>query len=142
MKDFRDWTPEMVEAYNAKVKGVNLPVEAQTLSEKGKTKGKQTKTEIEAGNMLKMEFPDSNIIPWGLTLRMGNNHKYTPDYLVQPVNGKMLLVEVKQRGKNGFRQYSYQRAKLAFNQCKVEYNLFKYRWMEKHNGEWEIHDYE
>lgn len=96
---------------------------------------KQTKAEMEYGRFLALEFPRAKIIPWGVTLRMANGHKYTPDYFVQDDN-MMMLVEVKQRGKNGFRQHSYQRAKLAYDQCKVEYPLFCYRWAEKHNGKW------
>jgi len=97
--------------------------------------GKQTKTEMEYGRMLSMEFPGCPVVPWGLILRMANGHKYTPDYLVM-LPDKYLLVEVKQRGKNGFRQNSYQRAKLAFDQCREEFKLFQFRWAEKHNREW------
>lgn len=104
-------------------------------------KGKQTKTEIEAGNMLKMEFQGCNVVPWGFRITMLNGHAYTPDYLVWPVGGRYMAVEVKQRGKNGFRQNSYQRAKLAFDQCKTEHPLIIWRWMEKHCGQWAIKDY-
>ena len=101
---------------------------------------KQTKTEMEYGRMLGYEFPGSKILPWGITLRMENGHKYTPDYLVM-LPDKYLLVEVKQRGKDGFRQNSYQRAKVAFDQCRVEFKLFRYRWAEKHCGMWAISDF-
>jgi hypothetical protein len=96
---------------------------------------KQTKCEMEYGRMLDMEFPNAKIRPWGITLRMENSHKYTPDFAVF-MPDFILLVEVKQRGKTGFRQHSYQRAKVAFDQCRVEFPNFKYRWCEKQNGVW------
>ncbi len=122
-------------------KPLNLPVESKTPASAGGSKGKQTKTEIEYGTRLSFEFQNCKIVPFGLTLRMANNHKYTPDFCVYPVDGKILLVEVKARGKDGFRQPSYQRAKLAFDQCRVEYSLFMYRWAEKCRGEWTVKDY-
>jgi hypothetical protein len=96
---------------------------------------KQTKAEREYSRVLEMEYPGATILPWGITFRMSNGHKYTPDFIVMH-DGWLMVVEVKQRGKNGFRQHSYQRAKLAYDQCKVEFPLFKYRWAEKHNGKW------
>ena len=101
---------------------------------------KQTKCEMEYGRMLAYEFPDAVIIPWGITLRMQNGHKYTPDYLVMDTD-LYWLIEVKQRGKNGFRQNSYQRARLAFDQCRAEFKLFRFRWAEKHCGTWDAKDF-
>ena len=103
---------------------------------KPKGKQKQTKAEMEYGHRLSLEFPGVPVIPWGLTIRMQNGHVYTPDFIV--LLPKILIVEVKQRGKNGFRQLSYQRAKLAYDQCKVEFTQFDYRWAEKHCGIWNI----
>lgn len=107
-------------------------------SKPAKAEGKtnQTKCEMEYGRMLAMEFKGCPVIPWGITLRMQNGHKYTPDFAVLLEN-TILLVEVKQRGKSGFRQNSYQRAKLAYDQCKAEFTHFGYRWAEKHNGVWD-----
>lgn len=120
-------------------KGISTPAPDQKKPVQVKS-GKQTKTEMEYGRMLSMEFPGCQIIPWGATLRMSNGHRYTPDFLVNGA-GWMLLVEVKQRGKNGFRQNSYQRAKLAFDQCRTEFCNFTWRWSEKHNGIWTEHKY-
>jgi hypothetical protein len=105
---------------------------------KGVKVAKQTKCEMEYGRMLAMEFPGAKIKPWGVTLWMENSHKYTPDFLVV-TPFFMLLIEVKQRGNNGFRQQSYQRAKVAYDQCRVEFDSFQYRWVEKHNGVWNEH---
>lgn len=120
----------------------SIPTQPQVKqnASQGKYGAKQTKCEIEYGRMLSMEFPSAEIIPWGVTLRMKNGHKYTPDYLVNG-DGWMMLVEVKQRGKNGFRQNSYQRAKVAFDQCRVEFYNFTWRWSEKHNGIWTENKY-
>lgn len=103
-------------------------------------RGKPNKTETEYGRMLAMEFPmltDKDIVFEGLTLRMSNGHAYTPDWVLKMPGGWILCVEVKSRGANGYRQPSYQRAKLAFDQCKVEYP-FRFRWAEKVKGVWEI----
>lgn len=103
-------------------------------------RGKPNKTEAEYGRMLAMEFPmltGKDIVFEGLTLRMSNGHAYTPDWVLKMPGGWILCVEVKARGANGYRQPSYQRAKLAFDQCKVEYP-FRFRWAEKVKGIWEV----
>jgi len=63
----------------------------------------------------------------GLTLRMANGHKYTPDYVVVTNDGVIELHEVKGSYKLG----SYGRAKLAFDQAKVEFPCFKFVWWTK-----------
>lgn len=131
---------EYMALLNRKMTPVVYSLDMPVKSPKMPQKAKQTKTEIEYGRMLHLEFPGADIKPWGATLRMANGHKYTPDYLVSG-QGWMLLVEVKQRGKNGFRQNSYQRAKVAFDQCRVEFPNFTYRWSEKHNGVWNEHKF-
>lgn len=100
-------------------------------------RGTPNKTEAEYGRMLAAEFPGCRITFEGITLRMSNGHRYTPDWVVQTHGGWMLLVEVKARGKNGYRHPSYQRARLAFDQCREEYDCFNYRWAEKSSGRWE-----
>ena len=118
------------------IKRDTLPAQGKENALQVKSGTKQTKCEMEYGRMLSMEFPGTAIIPWGVTLRMQNGHKYTPDYAVL-LPDHILLVEVKQRGKNGFRQNSYQRAKVAFDQCRVEFTQFRYGWAEKQNGIWD-----
>lgn len=99
---------------------------------------KQTKIETEYGRMLTLEFPDCTVEPFAITFRLQNGHKYTPDYVVKNKTGIKLIVEVKARGKgkNGFRQPSYQRSKVMFDQTRVEYPFWEYRFAEKHNGVW------
>jgi len=86
--------------------------------------------------MLQVEFPWCKVLFEGLSFKMANGHRYTPDYAVLGPNF-VLLVEVKARGKNGFRQASYGRARLAYDQCKTEFPCFMFRWVEKHKGLWD-----
>lgn len=97
-------------------------------------RGKPNKTETEYGNRIRYEF---GIEPKfeALTFRFDNGHSYTPDWVVQ-TGKEIICYEVKARGKNGFRLPSYQRAKLAFDQAKVEYPQFVWIWAEKYQGEW------
>ena len=98
------------------------------------------KTELEYKRILQFEFPKYQIIFQGLRIMLNNGHRYTPDWIVQIENG-ILCVEVKARGKNGFRQPSYQAAKLFFDQCRLDWHMFSYRWAEKHMGVWNVKDF-
>lgn len=95
------------------------------------------KTEGEYGRLLALEYPGACIRYEGLTLTMDNGHKYTPDWIVK-TTGLLLCVEVKARGKNGFRLPSYQRARLAYDQCRTEWGCFQFRWAEKSGGKWNV----
>lgn len=101
------------------------------------------KTETEYMTMLSYEFPKSKIVFEAWTFHMSNGHAYTPDIFVFHEDGTILIVEVKARGKgkNGFRQASYGRARLAFDQSLVEYSCFNYRWAERHDKQWNISNY-
>jgi len=118
-----------------------IPLQPQIIKQAQKA-SKMTKCEIECSRMLGYEFPNCDIVPWGITLRLSNSHKYTPDFVVKDKSGIRLLVECKQRGKNGFRQHSYQRAKVMFDLAKVEYPFWMWRWTEKHCGTWNTKDYQ
>ena len=103
-------------------------------------RSKMTKTEIEYGNMLEMQYHQKPQFE-AVTFHLLNGHAYTPDWQIKLPDGNLLLVEVKARGRNGFRQPSYQRAKVMFDQSKLDYPMFQWQWAEKHNGEWSISDY-
>ncbi|MFA6152928.1 MAG: hypothetical protein WC716_16520 [Chitinophagaceae bacterium] len=96
-----------------------------------KPKGKiPTKTE--------QEFNDRYLQGKGrfeaLTFRMSNGHKYTPDYFIWDGVNQFVY-----ETKGSYRLHTYQRAKLAFDQCKIEYPMFKFIWAEKQKtGEWKI----
>lgn len=95
------------------------------------------KTEAEYGKLLGLEFPGALIVFEGFSFRMSNGHRYTPDWVVCKED-LLLCVEVKARGKNGFRHPSYQRARLAFDQCKHDYPAIQWRWAEKFRGTWDF----
>lgn len=96
------------------------------------------KTEAEYGRMLALEYPGARVRYEGLTLHLDNSHAYTPDLCVTLLTGEMLMVEVKARGKNGYRQPSYQRAKVMFDQSRIEFPFWQWRWAEKQEGKWSI----
>ncbi len=108
---------------------------------KNDKRGKPNKTESEYASRLAFEFPGCAIRFEALTLILDNGHRYTPDWVVRQLNGQILLVEVKAKGKNGFRHPSYQRAKLAFDQSRLDYPLFQWRWAEKQEGKWHVADF-
>ena len=150
---FTDWTEEDARRHNERVRGsaalpppasepeprhATLPGKGDKASQ-GKGGGRQpNKTESEYRRLLELEFKGCEIVYEGLTFLMLNGHRYTPDWIVKTPAGWMLCVEVKARGKNGFRLPSYQRAKLAFDQARIEWNHFKWRFAEKHSGTWNI----
>jgi hypothetical protein len=147
---FTDWTEEDARRHNERVRGtaaltppvrqsaptqVTLPEKAVKASQ-GKCGSRQpNKTEQSAMTMLGYEFSGCKIVYEGITLRLDNSMKYTPDVNVHLPDGKILLVEVKNAG---FKHASYGRSKMAFSQCKLDYPQFEYRWMVKDKSEWTI----
>ena len=97
---------------------------------------KMTKVEATYGFMLNAEFPESVIKYEAIKLKMSNGHVYTPDWCVIMPDKNVLLVEVKDRSRNGFRQASYGRARLAYHQCQKEFKCFTFRWAERYKGQW------
>ena len=72
-----------------------------------------------------------------LTLKMDNGHRYTPDWVVVR-NGRIECHEVK----GSYRLHSHQRARLAFDQARVEYSFFVFVWAEQINKhEWKVEAY-
>lgn len=124
---------------------VKMPLEFQQAiaAAKGKPpkESRANKTELEYSRLLALEYPGHSITFNSLRLKCDNGHAYTPDWVVNLSDGLILLVEVKARGKNGFRHPSYQRAKVMYDQCRVEWPMFRYRWAEKQSGVWTITDY-
>ena len=123
--------------------GANLGTAADGKSayhERGTRHGKKpgpNATETEYGRHLQLEFPGCEGVFEGLTIHFLNGHKYRPDWIVKG-DGWILCVEVKHRGKDGYRLPSYQRAKLAYDQAKVEWSGFRWRWAEKTSTGWDI----
>lgn len=104
--------------------------------------GKQpNKTESAYGRRLEMEYPGSRVRYEAITFTLDNGHRYTPDWIVFHPDGKILCVEVKAKGKNGFRHPSYQRARCMFDQCRVELPMFAWRWADRCGANWDVADY-
>ena len=68
----------------------------------------------------------------GLTFRMGNGHRYTPDWLVVTKGGGIECHEVKGR----YRLRSHQRARLAFDQARVEFGWVVWVWAVRTGRRW------
>lgn len=65
-----------------------------------------------------------------LTFRMANGHRYTPDWVVFTATGKIECHEVK----GGYALGSEQRARLAFDQARVEFPWIVWVWAKKSEG--------
>lgn len=61
-----------------------------------------------------------------LTFRMSNGHRYTPDWVVFEHGAPVECHEVK----GGYKLVSYQRARLAFDQCAREFPGIDWIWGE------------
>lgn len=132
------------------LKSATVPERVPTLAEIGASHGlkpkndkhgKPNKTESEYATRLAFEFPGRSIEFEAVTLHLPNGHAYTPDWVVKLPDGQILCVEVKARGKNGFRHPSYQRAKVMFDQSRLDWPMFKWRWAEKQSGMWAVEDF-
>lgn len=71
----------------------------------------------------------------GLTFRMANGHKYTPDWIVVTTGGRIECHEVK----GGYALGSEQRAKLAFDQARIEFPWLAWVWARRDTGgQWTV----
>lgn len=104
-------------------------------------RSRANKTENEYRYRLELEFVDCRAIFEGLKIMLDNGHRYSPDWVVKLKDGTLLCVEVKSRGSNGFRQPSYHAARLNFDQCRIDWPMFHWRWAEKYKGQWIVNDY-
>ena len=78
--------------------------------------------------------PDVTAVRYeGLTFRMENGHRYTPDWVVVTGSGRIECHEVKGR----YALQSQQRARLAFDQARVEFPWFKWIWATRAKHGWE-----
>jgi hypothetical protein len=72
---------------------------------------------LNAGELMTVKYE-------GVSLKMINGHRYTPDWVCWTATGQMECHEVK----GAYRLHSHQRAKLAFDQCRVEFPQIKFVW--------------
>ena len=68
----------------------------------------------------------------GLTVRMANGHRYTPDWVVVTASGRLECHEVK----GGYALHSHQRARLAFDQARIEFPWIVWVWAVKTKNGW------
>lgn len=67
-----------------------------------------------------------------LTFRMANGHKYTPDFVVFECGKPVECHEVK----GNYRLHTYQRSRIAYDQCTQEFPGLKWVWAEKRKDGW------
>jgi hypothetical protein len=70
----------------------------------------------------------------GITFRMANGHRYTPDWIVVTAAGRVECHEVK----GGYALHSQQRARLAFDQARVEFPCFVWVWAVRNGRAWVV----
>jgi hypothetical protein len=70
----------------------------------------------------------------GLTFRMANGHRYTPDWVVF-LDGRPVACH---ECKGGYALHSQQRARLAFDQVRVEFPWLKWIWAVKTSDGWKV----
>jgi len=68
-----------------------------------------------------------------LSFKMANGHRYTPDWITTDLAGNITCHEVK----GSYRLGSYQRARLAFDQTRIEWPAITWIWAERQkDGTW------
>jgi len=105
---------------------------------KAKKKKQPNKTEREYMHRVALEYPGAKVRYEPITLHLDNGHAYTPDIGVFMLTGEILLIEVKGVGKNGFKHPSYQRARCMFDQSRIEFPFWKWRWAERRGTTWTV----
>ena len=86
----------------------------------------------------KQKYLDDSAMYEGVTLHLKNGHRYTPDWVIFNDGGLgygLECVEVK----GAYKFHSEGRAKLAFDQAKVDFPHIRFRWaVLQKNGTWKI----
>ena len=94
------------------------------------------KTEAEYRRLyLDRIYPPARILYEAITLRLANGHRYTPDWVVLLPDGQVECHEVK----GAYRLGSLQRARLAFDQARIEWPAWRWVWATRgKGGAWEV----
>lgn len=105
---------------------VGAPAPSGAATRPGRPRRGPTKTETEFREYLaRTGFPGAL---WeGVTFRMANGHRYTPDFIAWDAEGGLHAWEVK----GAYRLGSYQRARLAFDQAAIEFPRVRFHWAER-----------
>ena len=118
------WFRNQIDRISGTVAVVESEVETPIVNKPKMTKTEQRferevlKPMVASGELKRYQFE-------GITFRMENGHRYLPDF--EGCDGtRMVCFEVK----GAYRLGSYQRARLAFDQCKVERPWIVWRWFE------------
>lgn len=98
---------------------------AKTVGRNGKHGPNKTETEYQRIHLRGMDARFE-----ALTFRMANGHRYTPDWVVFTNSGNIECHEVK----GGYALGSEQRARLAFDQARVEFPWIVWVWANKSEG--------
>ena len=86
----------------------------------------KSKTEEQYERELIAVHGRDNVRYEGITLKLINGHKYTPDFVILG-GARITLIEVK----GGYKLPSYQRARMAFDQARIDWPMFSFVWVEK-----------
>ena len=129
-------TPSAATGVSGQGAGVDRPATVKNARADGKSMPwapRQTKTEREY-QRVHAAATGRPCVWCPVTITLKNGHRYTPDLLdIQP-NGRPCLIEVKGAYKLG----SYQRARMAFDQARLETPWADWLWAEKRSGEWVV----
>lgn len=106
-------------------------VHPQAKIAKQKRGKKMTKTEAAFNARLSAIYGAENVHYEAITIRLANGHRYTPDFTVRH-RDTLCHYEVK----GGYRLHSYQRARLAFDQARIEWPCWTFVWAEKTENGW------
>jgi hypothetical protein len=90
-------------------------------------KRKMTKTEQSYEQILVTAYERKNVHFEGLSLRLRNGLRYTPDFVAVAADESICLYEVK----GSYRLHSYSRARMAFLQARIDWPMFGFVWIEK-----------
>ena len=71
-----------------------------------------------------------------LSFRMRNGKSYKPDWVVFQNGAPIACIEVK----GSYQHHSHQRARLAFAQCKIEFEGIRWIWATKTKQGWRIEE--
>ena len=94
-----------------------------------------TKTEIAAREFLLRTGRYSEVRWNSLTFTLENGHRYTPDLVAVLKDDPQALTVFEVKG--SYRLGSLQRSRLAFDQARIEWPMFRFVWMERRkDGSW------
>lgn len=117
--------------YKAAGLGAVLPAASMATVANMPTKGTPNKTEAEY-RMYHLRGLDARYE--AITFRLANGHRYTPDWIVFEDGRPTQCHECK----GSYALHSQQRAKLAFDQARVEFPGLRWVWAVKSADGWEV----